>query len=209
MGDRKAIGREMALTWRFVIVAVLGYLIGSLPIAYAVTRVLTGRDIRRLGTGNVGVMNTIHNVGLPAGMLVFIAEGTKGVGALALGRLLTGRLDGELLGAISALAGVNWSIFLGFAGGRGSTLCAFTTAVVAPWLLAASAALWLAVYGARRDNFLATRVNIVGFPFLALAIRHSWTFFTFAAMASAIVFLRHDRRTDDHYQFAHQPVQRP
>jgi glycerol-3-phosphate acyltransferase PlsY len=197
----------MAENWRYLVVAVLGYLIGSLPIAYAVTRLLTGRDIRRLGTGNVGVMNTIHNVGLPAGMLVFIAEGAKGVGALAVGRLLTGRIEGELLCAVCALVGVNWSIFLGFAGGRGSTLCAFTTAVVAPLVLVASAGLWLAVYGARRDNFLATRINILGFPFLALAIRQSWTYFAFATAGSAILYLRHDRRTDDHYQLAHQPVE--
>lgn len=190
----------------YLLVAFLGYLIGSLPAAYGVTRLLTGRDIRTLGTGNAGVMNTIHNVGLPAGMLVFIAEGAKGVGALALGRLLTGRLEGELLGALCALAGVNWSIFLGFAGGRGSTLCAFVTAVVAPWVLAASAALWLTLYLMRRDNFLATRLNILGFPLLAGAIRHSWTYFVFSAAASAILILRHDRRTDDHYQLAHEPL---
>jgi len=191
---------------RYLLVAALAYLLGGLPVAYVVTRLLTGRDIRRLGTGNVGVMNTMRNAGVPAGMIVFLAEGGKGVGALALGRALTGRTEGELLGALAALIGISWSIFLGFAGGRGSTLCAFVALLISPWLLLASAALWLAVYTVRRDNFIATRVNILGFPFLALAVMQAWPYFVFASLASLVVLVRHDRRTDDHYQLAAQPA---
>lgn len=190
----------------YLLVAIACYLVGSLPVAYQVTRLVTGRDIRTLGTGNAGVMNTVHNVGLPAGMLVFVAEGSKGVASLYLGRTLTGRYEGALLGALMALIGVNWSIFLGFAGGRGSTLCAFVTVLISPWLLLSSAALWLAVYAARRDNFIATRINLFGFPFLALAIKASWVYFGFAAAASTVLLLRHNRETDDHYQLAHRQI---
>ncbi|HEY7296214.1 MAG TPA: glycerol-3-phosphate acyltransferase [Dehalococcoidia bacterium] len=191
---------------RFLLVALLGYLIGALPIAYLVTRLLTGRDIRKLGTGNVGVMNTIRQAGLPAGMIVFLAEGGKGVAAVAVGHALTGRVSGALLCALLALVGVNWSVFVGFAGGRGSTLCVFVCLIIAPLVLLASAGVWLAVYTIRRDNFIATRVNILSFPLLTLAITRSWPFFVFASLGSLIVLLRHDRRTDDHYQLAAQPV---
>lgn len=187
---------------RFIAIITAGYLIGSLPVAYLVVRLLTGRDLRFLGTGNVGVMNSIHNAGLPAGMLVFLAEGAKAVSAVAVGRVLTARNDGAALCAVAALVGVNWSIFLRFAGGRGSTLSAFVTLIVAPWVLLASAALWMTVYGARRDNFLATRVNIVCFPLLVLLITHNWPLVGFAAAACAVLLIRHDRRTDDHYQLA-------
>jgi glycerol-3-phosphate acyltransferase PlsY len=193
---------------RLLVVAVIGYLIGSLPVAYAVTRLLTGRDIRRLGTGNAGVMNTIRQVGLPAGMIVFVAEGAQGVSAAAMGRALTDRPEGELLAALAALIGVNWSVFLRFAGGRGTTLCVFVTAFLAPLLLLASAAVWLAIYGARRDNFIATRVNIIVFPLLALAVVRSPAYFAFSVLASVVVLLRHDRKTDDHYQLARQRVPR-
>jgi glycerol-3-phosphate acyltransferase PlsY len=192
---------------RFLLVALIGYLIGALPVAYLVTRLLTGRDIRRLGTGNVGVMNTIRQAGLPAGMIVFLAEGGKGLAAVAVGHVLTKSVNGALLCALLALIGVNWSAFVGFAGGRGSTLCVFVCLVIAPWVLLASAAVWLTVYTLRRDNFIATRVNIIAFPFLTLAITRHWSFFVFASLASLVVLLRHDRRTDDHYQLASpQPV---
>ncbi len=191
---------------RFLLVAVSGYLIGALPVAYLVTRLLTGRDLRRLGTGNVGVMNTIRQAGLPAGMIVFLAEGGKGAAAVALGHALTRSVSGALLCALLALIGVNWSAFLGFAGGRGSTLCVFVCLIVVPWVLLASACVWLAVYTVRRDNFIATRINILGFPLITLAITRSWSYFAFASLASLVVLLRHDRRTDDHYQLATQPV---
>jgi acyl phosphate:glycerol-3-phosphate acyltransferase len=186
-----------------------GYLIGALPIAYVVVRLLTGRDLRLLGTGNVGVMNTIHNAGLPAGMIVFIAEGSKGAAAVVLGRALTHRNDGAVICAVAALVGVNWSIFLGFAGGRGSTLSAFVTVLISPWTLLASALLWLSVYGARRDNFLATRANIVCYPLIALLITRSWQLASLAAVACLILLVRHDRRTDDHYQLAQRPTVTP
>jgi glycerol-3-phosphate acyltransferase PlsY len=193
-----------------VAVAAVGYLIGSLPVAYGVTRLLTGRDIRSLGTGNAGVMNTIRQTGLPAGMIVFVGEGAKGVASVEVGRELThGRAEGALLAALMALIGVNWSIFLGFAGGRGSTLCAFVTAVLAPFVLLASAGLWLAAYGVRRDSFFATRLNILCFPFLTLAITRSMQYFVFATLASAVVLIRHDRNSDDHFQLAQETVRRP
>jgi acyl phosphate:glycerol-3-phosphate acyltransferase len=193
---------------QYIVVAVLGYLIGSLPVAYFVTRLLTGRDIRNLGTGNAGVMNTVRQAGLPAGLIVFIAEGAKGVSAYTIGHAVAGRPEGELLGALAALIGVNWSLFLRFRGGRGTTLCAFVSIIISPWLILAALGLWMSVYFARHDNFLATRLNILGFPFLVLALKQSWTYFAFACVASTIVLLRHDRATDDHFQLAHQPIRR-
>jgi glycerol-3-phosphate acyltransferase PlsY len=193
----------------YLLTALVAYLIGSLPAAYAVTRVLTGRDIRHLGTGNVGVMNTIRHVGLPAGMIVFVAEGAKGAGAVELGWALTGHFNGAMLAAVVALVGVNWSCFLGFAGGRGSTLSAFALALIAPLPLAASAVLWLAIYGVRRDNFIATRLTMIGFPLLVLAIDRSLTHFAFAAGGSTVLLLRHSRAKDDHYQLARQPSRLP
>lgn len=187
---------------RVTAVIAAGYLIGSLPIAYLVVRLLTGRDLRVLGTGNVGVMNTIHNAGLPAGMIVFLAEGAKAVSTIALGRAIAPRESGAVLCAVAALAGINWSVFLGFAGGRGSTHSTFVTLILAPWVLLASALLWIAVYGARRDNFLATRVNIVSFPLLVLLITHKWNLVALACAACLVLLLRHDRRTDDHYQLS-------
>jgi acyl phosphate:glycerol-3-phosphate acyltransferase len=181
-----------------------GYLIGSIPIAYLVAKVLTGRDIRRLGTGNVGVMNTIRHAGFPAGMLVFAAEGAKGTAAFGLGRYV-GNGDQRILVAccIAALLGVNWSVFLGFSGGRGTTLSAFIVALVAWKAVLLGAVVWLVVYLALRDSFLATRINILLLPLTAFITTQDFTLAAGAFIAGLILLSRHRRETDDRVQLAH------
>jgi acyl phosphate:glycerol-3-phosphate acyltransferase len=184
-----------------------GYLIGSIPIAYLVTRLITGSDIRRLGTGNVGVMNTVRHAGFPAGMLVFAGEGSKGVAAYGLGRYIGGGDERVLvLTCFAALVGVNWSVFLGFSGGRGTTYGAFVCAIIAWKAVLLGAAIWLAVYLAFRDSFLATRVNILLLPLVALVVTHDLTIVAFALASSLVLLYRHRRETDDRLQLAASPA---
>ena len=184
-----------------------GYIIGSIPIAYLVTRLITGRDIRRLGTGNVGVMNTIRQAGFPAGMLVFAGEGSKGAAAFGLGRYLAGSDERLILiSCLAALIGVNWSVFLGLSGGRGTTLGAFICALLAWKLVLLGAIVWLAVYLALRDSFLATRINILLFPLTAFVATHDLTVAAAAFLAALILLFRHRRDTDDRLQLVTSPA---
>jgi glycerol-3-phosphate acyltransferase PlsY len=192
---------------QILILAIGGYLIGSIPIAYLITRLLTGRDIRRLGTGNVGVMNTIRQAGFPAGMLAFVGEGSKGAAAYTLGRALSNNDERLiLLTGLAAMVGVNWSIFLGFAGGRGTTLGTFLCAIIAWKIVIVGAIVWLVAYFAFRESFLATRINIVLLPATALVATRDWTIVAFVALGSIVLLLRHRRETDDHLQLAHVRV---
>ena len=103
-----------------IIALVLGYLLGSIPSAYIVTRVVLGKDIRKLGGGNVGGLNTFREVGLvPAAVVGFVDLG-KGAAAvviaywvLALSPLFV------MLAGLAAVVGHNWMLFLKFSGGKG------------------------------------------------------------------------------------------
>ena len=57
---------------------IIGYLLGSIPFAYIATRLKKGGDIRRMGGGNVGALNTMREVGPTVGLLVFFADIAKG-----------------------------------------------------------------------------------------------------------------------------------
>ena len=46
-----------------IIAVVVGYLLGSIPSAYIATRLVTGKDIRGMGGGNIGGLNTLREVG--------------------------------------------------------------------------------------------------------------------------------------------------
>ena len=192
---------------QYLLVAVLAYLVGAVPFAYLVVRALTGRDIRRMGSGNVGVMNTVRQAGMPAGILVFIAEGVKGVSALSVGRFIVGTDGATLLAAFMALVGVNWSIFVGFAGGRGTTLSLFMLVQISLPAVLILAAVWLTVYAIKRTNFLATRSVILLLPVVAWVLTSGdWRYVLCGLGMSSVLLLRHRRETDDHLAIVEVPA---
>ena len=67
-----------------IIAVVIGYLLGSIPSAYIATRIATGKDIRQMGGGNVGGLNTFREVGFIASVPVAIVDLGKGAAAVAI-----------------------------------------------------------------------------------------------------------------------------
>ncbi|MFC2034825.1 glycerol-3-phosphate acyltransferase [Chloroflexota bacterium] len=103
-----------------IIAIVLGYLLGSIPSAYVATRVVTGKDIRRLGGGNVGAVNTFREVGIKVGLAVVIVDLGKGVAAVAIAYwLLEVPQLFVMLTGLAAAVGHMWMVFLKFSGGKG------------------------------------------------------------------------------------------
>jgi len=101
--------------------ALLAYLIGSIPVAYIFGRLLKGLDIREHGSGNMGATNAFRVLGKGPGTLVLILDIIKGIipvtllaNAFGLGDALS-----LVIIAVAAVAGHNWTIFLGFKGGKG------------------------------------------------------------------------------------------
>jgi len=103
-----------------IIAVVLGYLLGSIPSAYIVTRLAKGEDVRRLGGGNVGGLNVYREVGLLPASVVAIVDLGKGAAAVAIAYwLLDVSLPFVLAAALAAVVGHNWMLFLKFSGGKG------------------------------------------------------------------------------------------
>jgi len=103
-----------------VIALLIGYLLGSTPSAYIATRLAVGKDIRQLGGGNVGGLNTLREVGGWPAAAVGIVDLGKGSAAVAIAYWL---LDLSpvfvLLAGLGAVIGHNWMLWLKFRGGKG------------------------------------------------------------------------------------------
>jgi acyl phosphate:glycerol-3-phosphate acyltransferase len=116
---------------KFVYVIILGYIIGSIPIGLLVARFHAKKDIRKFGSGKIGATNVLRTAGTKAAAMVLVGDVLKGVLAVALAGLIfgdgllvvgnfgLGTLVAQMLAALAAIAGHNWSIFLKFKGGRG------------------------------------------------------------------------------------------
>ncbi len=103
-----------------IIALVLGYLLGSIPSGYIVTRLAKGKDIRRLGGGNVGGLNVFREVGPWPALAVGIVDLGKGAAAVAIAYWLLNLPPlFVLLAGLAAIVGHNWMVFLKFSGGKG------------------------------------------------------------------------------------------
>ena len=103
-----------------LIVIIIGYFLGSIPTAYIVTRLKTGKDIRKLGGGNVGGLNTLKEVGLIPAIIGTLIDISKGAAVVAITHWAL-RLDRPyvLLAALATIIGHNWMVWLKFNGGKG------------------------------------------------------------------------------------------
>jgi len=75
---------SIPVVFNIAIALISSYLIGSLPTAYVVGRLVRGIDIRRVGSRNMGAMNVFYNVGIAAGLLVLAVDIGKGAAAVFL-----------------------------------------------------------------------------------------------------------------------------
>ncbi len=116
---------------KFVSVVVLGYLLGSIPVGYLLSRRQAKVDVRNYGSGRTGATNVLRTAGRKWAILVAAIDVVKGVLAvvfaglivgqsyLVVGNVALGALVAQVTAALAAIVGHNWSVFLGFRGGRG------------------------------------------------------------------------------------------
>ena len=113
---------------------VAAYVMGSVPTAYLVVRSVKGKDIRDVGSRNVGALNAYNQVGAWAGITVLLVDTAKGILAVAPPRLL-GLNDWVLfITTPPVVAGHNWPVFLNFRGGKGAAAIFGISLVIVPWL---------------------------------------------------------------------------
>jgi glycerol-3-phosphate acyltransferase PlsY len=103
------------------LIVLLGYFLGSIPTAYVAGRLLKGRNIWQMGDGNVGAANAFRQLGAKAGIGVFFVDAGKGALAILIAQAASIPLVAVLLTGAAAVVGHNWSVFIGFRGGRGQS----------------------------------------------------------------------------------------
>ena len=115
-----------------VLSLIIGYLLGSIPTAYIVSRVRKGIDIRTIGSGNMGGANVMREIGILEGVLVGLFDIAKGAGAILVAQALSVSELWIFGAGFAALVGHNFPVFTGFRGGRGSATVIGIFLVLAP-----------------------------------------------------------------------------
>ena len=97
----------------------VAYLLGSIPWGFLIIHGLKGMDIRQYGSGSIGTSNVLRTAGGAFAAIALVLDLSKGVLAVILARVIADTQTAEVAAGLAALVGHNWSIFLGFHGGRG------------------------------------------------------------------------------------------
>jgi acyl phosphate:glycerol-3-phosphate acyltransferase len=176
---------------RDVLLILSGYLLGSMPWGYWLPRLLTGVNIRKVGSGNTGAANVWRTQGFKLGLSVALLDVAKGLAAALLGVWLGNELIG-LLAGIAALIGHWRPLFIGF--GRGGKIVATTggvTLALAPFATLAVAGVWIATFLVTRYTSVASLLSAAALPLFAILFGASWLVVAFAAGAAVAIFALH------------------
>jgi len=179
-----------------IIAVIIGYLLGSIPSAYIATRLATGKDIRQLGGGNVGGLNTYREAGAWPALAVGIIDLGKGAAAVAIAYwLLDLSLAFVLLAGLAAVIGHNWMVWLKFSGGKGMGAAIGALAVVMPlygyWQgLLIFLGVILIPFIITRNVALSTATGLVFLPLIVWLGTKSGTATTIAIILGLLIGIR-------------------
>lgn len=154
---------------KYILGFLLCFLLGSVPTAYCVGRLVRGIDIRRQGSGNVGATNAFRVIGRGWGVAILMFDMAKGFVAAALIPRIH-FLDTHSVLAVSlpfgiaAILGHTWTPWLGFRGGKGVATSAGVFLAVAPQALGAALLVWAGLFIWKRYVSLASLGAAISFP---------------------------------------------
>ena len=158
-----------------VLIALAAYLLGSIPSAYIVGRLAKGIDIRTVGSGNAGTLNTLHQVVPGAATLVLVADTLKGSLAILLSMWVGESVWLSFYSAIGVVAGHNWPVFLKFRGGKGAATVLGVSLAVLPWLTLVTLAPAVLVTLLARNVVLGAAVGFVLLNVLTVMTGQGWS----------------------------------
>lgn len=175
----------------FLLGFVLGHVCGSVPSGLWLVQAFHGIDIRNYGSKNIGTTNVFRTVGPKTAVLVLIADAFKGILAVGIMSYLFHNPLLDVITALGALLGHNYSIFLGFKGGKGVATALGLLIFMMPNVAVASFGIWLVCVLLTRYVSLGSIMAAIFTPPLAWYLGYPSAYMIFSVVAAFFVVLRH------------------
>jgi len=178
---------------RPALVLLMAYLLGAIPFGFLLVKWKTGRDVRSMGSGNIGATNVLRATGRWLGIVTLLLDIGKGYLAVWLAALLTG---GDPLwistAALAVMAGHAFPAFLKFKGGKAVASFVGASLYLAPLAVAVALLIFFVAVARTRFISLGSMVGAVSFPLAAWLIAHPpWPVQSAAILAAAFIVWRH------------------
>jgi len=192
----------------YLIVAVMAYLLGSIPFGYLLVRIFRGEDIRQTGSGNIGATNVARSGARGLGIATLVLDAVKGALAVWLAAVLAGskyNLCGDFiqhpcapalrmmsLAALCAVLGHVFPVWLRFKGGKGVATALGVFCVLFPAAILVALAIFILVVAVTRYVSLGSILGAIAFPAAAYFLQSTDAMsLLLASSVSLIVILKH------------------
>ncbi len=172
-------------------IAVLAYFTGCIPSAYLFGKLFARKDIRSLGSGNVGAVNTIYQIGRLPGLLTLFADIAKSAFIVWLSVRFSTQVFLPVLAGSLVILGHDYNIFLKFKGGKGLACLVGALLILCPlnilYLFGVIGLLGLIIRGFKA----AAGIGIFALPVIVY-IETKDIFFSLSVLpACLLIFFRH------------------
>jgi len=168
------------------------YLLGSIPFGYIVGKLFKKIDIRELGSGNIGATNVFRILGPSLASLVLIGDIGKGIFSIYLVQYFN--IDNLLIITIAGLAvicGHDWSLFLGFKGGKGIATTFGVVFALNPTISILALIIWGVVLITTRYVSLSSIFAIISIFIFTILFKQPYEYIMFSAIILILGIFKH------------------
>ena len=186
------------LVLSYITVAVVAYLLGSIPTGFLVAKA-RGVDIRAVGSGNIGAANTFRAVGKTAGILVLLIDALKGYAAVWTADLVLkffGVAESQMepyrvVAGAFAVIGHNYTCWLHFKGGKGIATSGGAYLALAPLSVLYALLAFIVGFGVTRITSVGSILAAITLPTAVYFTKDDWTLRIVTITLGVLALFRH------------------
>ena len=179
---------------KIILAAIIGYLLGCIPVGVFISKLYANTDIRKTGSGNTGTTNVLRTLGWFPSVMTLVGDCLKGVLGAFIGKLIGGEA-GMLIGGLCAVLGHDFPVFMHFKGGKGIATSLGITIVIAPLVAPWLVVIVIGIVALIRLMSVGSLTASIAYPILFWflmpeAANRPWTM-AFALVMAALSFYCH------------------
>jgi glycerol-3-phosphate acyltransferase PlsY len=179
------------------LVLLAAFLIGGVPFGYLLVKATTGKDVRSMGSGNIGATNVLRTSGRAVGVLTLLLDIAKGAFAVWMAEYSTGSIHWMTAAAVAVMLGHAYPVFLRFRGGKAVASFVGAFLYLTPVPLVATLVVFVVTVAASRYISLGSIVAAGLFPLAVFLIEHPpVTVLLGAAFSGLFIIYRHRTNFD-------------
>ncbi|NWF52129.1 MAG: glycerol-3-phosphate 1-O-acyltransferase PlsY [Nitrospirae bacterium] len=181
---------EIGLMIKLFFLMLFAFLLGSIPVGVIIAKT-KGVDLKKVGSGNIGATNVLRSLGKFPALLTLIGDVLKGSIAIIMGRYFEMGILYEGFIGLSAILGHNYSIFLGFKGGKGVATSMGVLLFYSPITAFITFIIWVVVVIRTKYSSLGALVSFLLLPIDIYIVDYSDEKLLVASLITVFIVIRH------------------